>query len=161
MRNYTTKSINFSPLGRKKVIGSFSGGTITSDGGLLLLREADKKFGVTRNLSKLIIDRRNPLYIIHSQTTLLKQRIYAIAANYEDINDHDHLRTDIAFQTVLNQEKDLASSATLSRFENRVTRADCARMSQNLVEHFIQMHKIVPQELVLDFDPTDYRLWAC
>jgi hypothetical protein len=64
MTNCTSKSLNFSALNGKKVVGSFSGGAITSDGGLLLLREVDKKLGITKRLSKLIFDRRNPVYFM-------------------------------------------------------------------------------------------------
>ena len=160
MTNCTSKSLKFSALNGKKVIGSFSGGSITSDGGLLLLREVDKKLGITKRLSNLIFDRRNPVYILHSYHTLLKQRIYALAAGYEDVNDHNNLRTDPAFQTIVSREKELASASTLSRFENAVTSDDCLKMSIGLVEHFISQHKSAPTELVLDFDPTDCRLYG-
>ena len=160
MTNCTSKSLNFSALNGKKVVGSFSGGSITSDGGLLLLREVDKKFGITKRLSNLIFDRRNPNYIVHSYKTMLQQRIYGLAAGYEDVCDHNSLRTDPAFQVIVSREKDLASASTLSRFENAVTAADCLKMSIGLVEHFISQQKSTPQELVLDFDPTDYRLYG-
>ena len=71
--------------------------------------------------------------------------------------DHNNLRTDPAFQTIVSHEKDLASASTLSRFENAVTSDDCLKMSIGLVEHFISQHKSAPEDLVLDFDPTDYR----
>jgi hypothetical protein len=160
MTDCTPKSLNFSALNGKKVIGSFSGGSITSDGGLLLLREVDKRFGITNRLSKLILDRRNPSYITHTYYAMLKQRIYALAAGYEDVNDHNSLRTDPAFQAIVSREEELASASTLSRFENAVTSDDCLRMSIGLVEHFISQHKCAPTELVLDFDPTDYRLYG-
>jgi hypothetical protein len=158
--NCTSKPFNFSPLGRKKVIGSFSGGSITSDGGLLLLREVDKKYGITSKIGRLIFDKRNPLYITHTLNSMLRQRIYGIAANYEDLNDHDYLRHDPAFQIVINKEQELASSPTLSRLDNMVSRADCVAMSINLVEQFIASHNGAPKELVLDFDPTDYKLYG-
>lgn len=160
MANCPSDFMNFSPLGRKKVTGSFTGGSITNDGGLLLLREIDKKCKITSNIGRLISDKRNPYYITHTLNSMLRQRIYAIAANYEDINDHDYLRHDVAFQSIINKNKELASSPTLSRLENMVSRADCVRMSINLVEHFISSHKTAPQELVLDFDPTDYKLYG-
>ena len=129
MTNCTSKQLNFSPLGRKKVTGSFSGGSITSDGGLLLLREIDKKHKITDKLDSLVYDPRNPLYVTHKQGSMLRQRIYAIAANYEDLNDHDYLRHDLAFQTVVNQNDELASSPTLCRLENRITKAECVAMN--------------------------------
>lgn len=160
MTDFTPKTFNFAALNGKKVVGSFSGGSVTSDGGLLLLREIDKKFGITNKLSNLIFDCRNPVYIEHTYAQMLRQRVYAIAAGYEDLNDHIQLRTDPAFQTIISREKDLASSSTLCRLENAVTRSDCLRMSVGLVEHFIFRHKVAPQELTLDFDPTDYRLYG-
>jgi hypothetical protein len=89
MTNCTSKSLNFSALNGKKIVGSFSGGTITSDGGLLLVREVDKKLGITKNLSKLIIDKRHQGYVDHSYYDMLRQRIYGLAAGYEDVTDHD------------------------------------------------------------------------
>jgi hypothetical protein len=91
---------------------------------------------------------------------MLKQRIYAIAAGYEDVNDHDTLRNDLCFQTSVGREVSLASSATLSRFENSVDRKVLVEISKILVEHFIARHKTVPQELILDFDPTDNRIYG-
>lgn len=108
MPNCTTKQLNFSPLRLKKITGSFSGGSITNDGGLLLLREIDKKYKITDRLGSLVYDPLNPLYITHSEGSMLRQRIYAIAANYEDLNDHDYLRHDLAFQTVINKNDELA-----------------------------------------------------
>ena len=160
MTNCTSKPFTFSRLNSKKVEASFSGGTITSDGGLLLVREVDKKFGITKRLSKLLSDRRNSDYITHTYCDMLRQRIYGLAAGYEDVTDHDKLRLDPAFQTMVSREEDLASASTLSRFENSVTRDDCLRMSLGLVEHFIGQHKTVPNELILDFDPTDYLLYG-
>jgi len=104
MTDFTPKTFNFAPLNGKKVVGSFAGGSITSDGGLLLLREVDKKFGITKRLGNLILDKRNQDYITHTYTDMLRQRIYAIAAGYEDLNDHIQLRTDPAFQTIINRE---------------------------------------------------------
>lgn len=160
MKNCTLKAFNLSALNGKKVIGSFSGGSVTSDGGLVLLREVDKKFGITKKLSSLIVDKRNQAYVDHSYSEMLKQRIYALAAGYEDLNDHIYLRKDPAFQVIVNQEQELSSSSTLSRLENTATREDCVRMNIGLVEHFINQHAVAPAELVLDFDPTDYRLYG-
>ncbi len=158
MTNCTSKSIHFAPLNRKKVEASFSGGAIGSDGGLLLLREVDKKLQLTKKLSKVFNDQRHPSYIDHTIEGLLKQRIYAIAAGYEDVNDHDHLRQDLCFQTAVGREVTLASSATLSRFENSVDHKTLLAMSKILVEQFIARHKSAPRKLILDFDPTDNRI---
>ena len=160
MTNCTPSSLQFSPLNRKKVEANFNGGNITSDGGLLLLREADKQVGLTKQLSKVIHDERHASYVDHSIEHLLKQRVYAIAAGYEDVNDHDALRKDICFQTAVGREIDLASSATLSRFENSLDRQSLVEMSKLFVEHFIASHQSPPEELILDFDPTDNEIYG-
>lgn len=160
MANCNTKNISFSSLNRKKIIAGFNGGAIGSDGGLLLLREVDKQLGLTKKISKVFNDHRHQSYVEHSVEHMLKQRIYAIAAGYEDVNDHDSLRNDLCFQTSVGREVSLASSATLSRFENSVDRKVLIEISKILVEHFIARHKTTPQELVLDFDPTDNRIYG-
>lgn len=160
MANCTLTSLSFSPLNRKKIEASFSGGAITSDGGLLLLREVDKKLGLTKQLAAAIKDARHPSYIEHTVEDMLKQRVYAIAAGYEDINDHDALNKDLCFQTVVGREVNLASSSTLSRFENSIGRQSLVDFSKALVEQFIQSTNTVPKKLVLDFDPTDHTLYG-
>jgi hypothetical protein len=160
MTNCTSNTLSFSPLSRKKVEGNFAGGCITSDAGGLLLREVDKKCNLLAPLGKLMSDQRHQGYVNHSVGAMLKQRVYAIALGYEDVNDHDHLRKDLAFQTMVGREVNLASSATLSRFENSATRADCIALSQQIVEQFITSKKTAPKELILDFDPTDNRIYG-
>ncbi len=158
MPNCTSNFIEFSPLKRKKVLANFSGGSITSDAGLLLLREIDKKLNLTSRLSKVMRDEREPGKVEHTMLDLLRQRVYALAAGYEDINDHQTLREDACFQTAVSRERLLASPPTLSRFENALDRESMFKMSGILVEHFIERHAVAPSELILDFDPTDHRL---
>ena len=90
MTNRTSNPISFSSLNRKKVEANFTGGNVSTDGGILLLRELDKKLQRTKQLSQVINDERHPAYVEHSIEHMLKQRVYAIAAGYEDVNDHDH-----------------------------------------------------------------------
>ena len=160
MQDSTTKKLNFSTLGRKKIYGSFSGGDITSDGGLIMLRELDRELGLSKAIAKCIKDDRNQSYVEHKAKDLIRQRLFALAGGYEDLNDHDQLRKDINFQTVVSREATLASSSTLSSFESSVTREDCVGLSKLLVEQFIKSHKVAPTELVLDFDPTDFTLYG-
>lgn len=134
---------------------NFSGGSITSDGGLLLLREVDKRLALTKRLAKVITDDRHPSYIDHCVEHMLKQRVYAIAAGYEDVTDHDTLNKDLCFQTIVGREVNLASSSTLSRFENAIDRQSLVELSKLLVEQFIESHRKPPTKLILDFDPTD------
>ena len=98
MTNCIPISYQFSRIKNRKIEINFSGGEISSDGGLLLLREADRKLRLTDALAVLFPDKRNPYRIRHSTLTMLKQRIYGIALGYEDLNDHDKLRKCSALQ---------------------------------------------------------------
>jgi len=89
---------------------------------------------------------------------MLRQRVYGLAQGYEDLNDHDTLREDLALQTAVNRDEALASSPTLCRLENRAGRETAWALHAVLVEQFIASHKRAPKELVLDFDATDDRV---
>ncbi len=90
----TGEQLEFHALGRRSVTGRFDGGRIGSDGGGVLLREADLRIGLTARLSKCFVDFRNRANIEHSVEALLGQRIYALAPGYEELNDHQELRDD-------------------------------------------------------------------
>lgn len=158
MTNCTQSAFEFLPLQRRKVQANFSGGPVSSEGGVLLLRQIDHRLGLTDALDRLIPDPRDPRYITHSQLTLLRQRIYGLALGYEDLNDHTELRLDPALQTAVAQEGELASASTLCRFENRTNRkvaVDCHRL---MVDQFIASFESPPDELILDVDATDDRV---
>jgi len=91
----------------------------------------------------------------HSLQDMLRQRVYALALGYEDLNDHVTLRKDTALQTAVGRDTDLASNTTLCRFENRATRKMCWQISRELVAVFIESHAKPPRQLILDFDATD------
>ena len=155
MLKCSLKTIQFSRTFRRNIEANFSGGSVTSDGGILLLREIDRKIGLTKAMSKVIPDNRHQSYVLHKLEPLLKQRIYGIAAGYEDLNDHQTLRHDIAFQTAVDRDDNLGSMSTLSRFENTADRETVFLMHQVFIEQFISTFKSSPKELILDFDPTD------
>jgi hypothetical protein len=152
----------FSSLNRQHIVADFDGGHLTSDGGGLLLREADRGLELTRRLADCLTDPRDPAKVIHAQQTMLAQRIHGIALGYEDLNDHNTLREDPLFAVLAGQRPDpeepLASSPTLCRFENCVDRRALARMAEVFVETFIASYRRPPRELVLDFDATDDRV---
>jgi hypothetical protein len=162
MTDCNTKSIRFSSLNSKKIVADFNGGHLTSDAGGLLLREVDRKLGLTRQLAACIPDPRNPLMTLHDQQTMLAQRIFGIALGYEDLNDHGTLRDDPLFALMAGKRPDpeqpLASPPTLCRLENRIDAQSLFRMSVVFVETFIASHKRPPKELILDFDATDDRV---
>jgi hypothetical protein len=156
------KPVRFSSLERKQVVADFAGGTITSDAGGLLLREVDRRLGLTRALADAIPDPRAPLLIQHEQHTMIAQRVLGIALGYEDLNDHQTLRNDALLQTLTEKTPDpeapLASPPTLCRLENRVQRRSLVKMSAILVDTFIASFDEPPEEVVLDFDATDDRV---
>lgn len=151
----TTEPIAFTRCKRRKVVADFGGGEITSDAGVLLLSEADKRMRLTERIAPKIDDPRCKGKCDHSLRDMLRQRIYALALGYEDLNDHVTLRKDTALQTAVGRDTDLASDATLCRFENRATQKMCWQISQALVEVFIESHATPPRQLILDFDATD------
>lgn len=156
MTNCTQETFEFPSIKGRKIEAEFTGGDVTSDGGALLLRAIDQRLQLTEQLLEIIPDTRNPDYIVHSMESLLKQRIYGIALGYEDLNDHTTLRNDIGFQTTVNCDDVLASSSTLCRLENRSSRQVAVDINKLLVELFIESFDDgVPDELILDFDPTD------
>ena len=142
----------------RKIQPVSDGGEISSDGGLLLLRQVDRKLKFTERLVRLLPDQRRRKSCQHSQLTMLRQRIYGLAAGYEDLNDHDALKNDLLFQTAVDQADALASSPTLCRFENRMDRAAAIAINKLLVEVFIESFTEAPEELILDFDATDTPL---
>ncbi len=155
MTNCNKKNIQFSPYRGRKIETNFEGGDITSDGGILFLREIDQKLGFTKELANCIPDTRAQSHIDHSIEALVKQRVYGLALGYEDLNDHKTLRKDIAFQAAVSSDTDLASASTLSRFENKATRDVAINITKQFIEKFIDSFVTPPQELILDFDPTD------
>ena len=155
MSNCTQAAFDFPPVKRRRVQAQFSGGEVTSDGGVLLLRQADQLTGLMEAIDRVIPDPRDPELITHTQLSLLRQRVYALALGYEDLNDHERLRTDPAIQTAVDRDTDLGSQATLCRLEQRGDRALAVAIHRVLVEHFIDSFENPPEELVLDFDATD------
>jgi len=137
------------------VQASFTGGDVSSDGGLVLLRQVDRRLQLTATLAKRLPDLRDPTKVIHPLVTLLRQRIYGLCQGYEDLNDHDRLRTDVALQTAVEQDDVLASASTLCRWENGADRHAAWQVHQWWVEQFITSHTTPPAELVLDLDATD------
>jgi hypothetical protein len=152
-----THSWRLSRVNRRQLVGDFLGGRLSSDAGLVLLREVDKTMQLTEKLAECIRDQRHGSYIRHSITQMLRQRIYAIAAGYEDLNDHATLREDPIMQIVAERDQGtpLASPPTLCRLENQVTRRSQVQMAEVLVETFIAGFKTPPEQLILDFDATD------
>ena len=176
----TARQLEFEGLGRRRIVARFDGGRMTSDGGALLLREADRLFRITERVAEAFVDYRDPCRIEHDVKTLVAQRILALALGYEDLNDHDRLRDDPALALACGiddvegerrvRERDrghaLAASSTLNRLElstpdeagsHRYKKvvADHEALDRLLVDLFLESHSQAPDEIVLDLDATD------
>ena len=176
----TSKQLSFEHFGRREVAGRFDGGWLTSDGGVLLLREADQLFDVSGRLARCFDDYRDPGRTEHGLAVMLAQRVMGLALGYEDLNDHDRVRTDAApalasgradvvgaFRVrARDRGHALAGSSTLNRMElgrpeaartDRYKRivADGGAIDRLLVALFLEAHETPPEEIVQDLDATD------
>jgi len=143
----------------KNLVANFSGGNISSDSGLLLLAELDRKLGFCEALASQLEDTRDPRYITHSMLDLVRQRVYQIAAGYEDCNDAATMRKDPILKISCDRKPesgdDLASQPTLSRLETGRTVRELNRLGWELVNVFIRRYQTPPKEIVLEFDSSD------
>lgn len=177
----TTESIGFHPHNRRELVGRFDGGRITSDGGSMLLREVEARTGIIQQFAACFKDYRSPLLTEHSVVELVAQRVYALALGYEDLNDHDELRTDPTLAVLVGKDdpegknrfrdrdrgKALAGKSTLNRLElgkpgtvpakssYKKIIVDLEAVERLFVDVFLQAHKNPPKEIVLDLDATD------
>src|SRR5262249_41498975 len=132
---------------------------LTSDAGLIPIRQFDEEIRLTEQFAAALNDRRDPALTQQSLLSMVRQRVYGILADYEDQNDHDSLRSDPVFKLIadrLPEDSDLASQPTLSRFENAVSIGDLWRLRDVLVDLFIQSFATPPHHLTLDIDAFDY-----
>ena len=151
-------AIRFSPSKRRRVEAEFTGAEVTSNGGLPLLAEADRRLGLTRAAAEAVGDGRRRKSVVHSTLSILRQRVYALALGHEDLNDHGALRRDTALQAASGRDAALASPSTLCRFERKSTPAEAMALHEVLFEQFARAHPVPPARVVLDFDATDIPL---
>jgi hypothetical protein len=143
-------------LSRKPIVLDFDGGDLSSDAGLIPLALADQRMQLTQQLADALADPRDPRRIEHSLHEMLRERIYLIAQGYADQNDAQTLRHDPLLKLAVGRtpgDAPLASQSTLSRLENRVTRADLVRLGQVLLDQFLARCGRDPAWIVLDLDP--------
>lgn len=162
MPNCTAGDDVFGMTGRRRIDVRFDGGDVSSDAGLLLLRQVERKIGLLKDAARVLPDPRNPLLVSHTTEQMLRQRVFGLCQGYEDLNDHARLRLDPAMQTALdkkrgNDPEDFqgASSPTLCRFEARSNRRAAVALHRVIVEKFIASFRKASEELILDFDATD------
>ena len=131
---------------------------LTSDAGLLPLRQFDDRIGLTKQFAAALQDPRDPDLIEHTFLEMVRSRVFGILAGYEDQNDHDILRTDPVFKLIADrspEDDDLASQPTLSRFENQINIASLNRLRRAFVEQFIASFAEPPLSLTFDLDAVD------
>ena len=149
---------SFPAIRRKKVTAAFDGGRISSDGGVMLLAEADRRLGLASKLAAVIADDRDPSRITHTLADILRARILAIACGWEDGNDLDHLRFDPAFKLACGRlpdsGDDLCSQSTTSRWENAPSLREIIRLTEVLVDLWCASYKMPPEAVTLDIDDT-------
>lgn len=157
MKQDTKQMAFFTGISGKSIAIDFNGGELTSDTGLLFLRETEKKIGIIDRIAKVIVDTRHPGYVRHEISQIVRQRVYQIAAGYADGNDCTTLRSDPAFKVacdVLPAAADLASQPTMSRFENNLDRKTLYRIGQAFIDGFIDSYRRAPEGIIIDFDDT-------
>jgi hypothetical protein len=146
-----------SPVGGKPVIARFDGGHLSSDGGLLILREVEQRLDVAGRLAACIADPRDPERVMHGLDEIIRFRLLMIAAGHEDGNDADRLRTDPMFKLAmerLGDEAALCSQPTISRLENLPDTRALVRMGRAMVDLYCGSFRQVPRRIVLDVDDT-------
>lgn len=150
--------LNLLDVNQKTVILDFNGGQMSSDGGLLLLREVENQIKIVTSLAEVINDPRDARYVKHNVIDMMMQRVSQIAAGYEDADDCDELRTDPIFKMFANRlpetDRDLASQPTMSRFENSISRTYLYRLAKVFIDNFISSYDQQPEIIILDFDDT-------
>ena len=140
-----------------KLALDFEGGEITGEAGLILLREFDQRLGLTAGLNGLLVDQRDNRYVAHPALELLRQRIYQIAAGYEDANDATFLRHDPTLRAVVSPRGEpLASQPTLSRLENAAPWESIRLFERQGLEWFCAYgaQRTAGEEIILDIDST-------
>jgi hypothetical protein len=171
--------MTFQGLGSREVVADFDGGRVSSDAGVLLLRETERRCRILQDFARCFLDGRQQVLVEHELSTMLAQRVYGICLGYEDLNDHDELRGDVALAVACehldpmgerrwaerDRGKALAGKSTLCRLEAgqpyRGGRQYCriswddAMLERLLVEKFLQSYRRAPKEIVLDVDETD------
>jgi hypothetical protein len=162
--------LSFTPLEGRKVVAAFDGGAISSDAGALLLGEVDKAIGLSERMAKCFIDGRQQHLVVHEVKTIVLQRVVAIAAGYEDLNDHDELRRDPVLGLVVGKLEAsradceaLAGKSTLNRLElsgavpTRYHKIghDAEQIASLFVTLFLDSYQVPPKRIILDLDATD------
>jgi hypothetical protein len=169
MTQCNQSSFGFEACGKREIVARFDGGTISSDGGAFLLRQTDQRLNLLPRLAMCFLDGRNQEQVEHSILEMLSQRIYGLALGYEDINDHEQLRTDPVFGILAGRDElaePLAGKSTLNRMELGTGAKDRYKkitfwkdaVDELLVKIFLESYQKAPDEIIVDMDTTDLPL---
>lgn len=162
--NFFPSLFNLSPVCKKPIGLSYTAEKISSDGGLLLLREVESQSGILKAITNCIEEDRHPGYIKHSIKSMLTQRVFQIAAGYEDANDCDTLREDMILKICADVAPEsgqhLSSQPTMSRFENSLSHSELYKIAVAFVDHFIQSYSEEPSVIILDCDDTNSNTYG-
>jgi hypothetical protein len=154
--------LGLSPVGGKPVHVAFDGGRLTSDAGVLVLAEIERRLGLAERLARCIEDPRAPERVRHGLAEMIRFRALMIAAGYADANDCDALRADPAFKLAVGRlpesGEDLCSQPTMCRLENLPSATALKRMMAAMVDLFCDSFHEVPRRIVLDIDDTEDRV---
>lgn len=157
MDDPTLPLVGLSPVCGKRVDARFDGGLLSSDGGILLLREVEQRLHVADRMAACIKDPRKPDQITHSLADIIRFRLMMIAAGYEDGNDASSLRGDPMFKMALDltpSDRELCSQPTISRLENLPDTRALLRMGRTMVDLYCESFRQVPKRIILDIDDT-------
>jgi len=162
--NFSSTLFSLSPVCKKPIEMSFSAEKISSDGGLLLLREIENRNGILQSITNCIQEDRHCGYVKHSINSMLTQRVFQIAAGYEDANDCNTLRDDMIFkicaEVLPESGNSLSSQPTMSRFENSLSRSELYKIAVAFVDNFIQSYSQEPPVIILDPDDTNSNTYG-
>jgi len=151
-----------SPVEGRELRADFDGGSLSSDGGVLVLREIERRMGIADVLVSCLVDHRDPARTSHSHASMIRSRMMAIACGYEDCDDLDALRHDPALKMACERLPDaalgLASQPTLSRLENAPDWRALVRMGFAMIDLFCDSFGSVPKHITLDIDDTTDRV---
>src|SRR5918995_6368188 len=160
MTQCTQSGFEFKAHYSREVVARFDGGTISSDGGSLLLRETDQRLNLLERFSQCFLDGREQDRIEHSALEMVSQRVYGLALGYEDLNDHEQLRKDPLFAILVGREeleKPLAGKSTLNRLELGNGQQDRYKkitfwkqgVDELLVSVFLESQEKAPKEIMV------------
>jgi hypothetical protein len=158
MPKCTNDKIDLGRVGRRVIEADFSGGDLSSEGGVVLLRQLDRRLGLTRAAARALGDERRSASVLHSVQDMVAQRIFGLCMGWSDVCDHNTLRNDLLMQTAVGRDQPLASAPTLSRLETAATPEQAWALHEVLLQQFIASHERAPREIVLDLDATHVPL---